>query len=248
MNKYIAIIWIFCIGFTANAQFDGKGENVSRFRPGLLWFYSGFRPAEPDMPVKYDRLIMDITYNDWIGDRQPFKNHWASIGLNSNLMFDIPLTKGTSIVSLGVGISHQYTNIRHNSHLWVDDVGKTTTFAIKDSSDVFKKGLLAGNSFSIPIELRFRSKGWKHFKFHIGGKIGYQANLLSKYVSNVNGHREVAKSYSFPDECKLIYSAHMRIGFRTWALFASYNFNPIFTNVKSTQLNLLQMGLSISLF
>jgi hypothetical protein len=108
--------------------------------------------------------------------------------------------------------------------------------------------MLNGNSFSIPIEFRFRTGGWRHFKFHIGGKIGYQANLLSKYVANVGGHREVWKRYSFPDAARLIYSAHIRIGMRNWALFASYNFNPIFENSNSTRLNMIQAGLSLSLF
>ena len=231
-----------------NAQYDSEGENVTRFRPGMFWFYSGFRPAQSEKPRKYDRLIMDLTYNDWIGDRDLFKNHWASIGLNTNLIFDIPLTKKNDKVSLGIGVAHQYTTIRHDNKFVIDDIAGTTQFAEKDTNDLFFKSTLSGNSFSIPIELRFRTGGWKHFKFHIGGKIGYQANLYSRYVAKINGRREVTKQYGFPDESKLIYSAHIRFGMRNWALYASYNFNPIFSDSQSTKLNMLQMGLSISLF
>jgi len=248
MIKQFVIIGMCCIGFLANAQYDSKGDNVSRYRPGAFWFYTGVRPAKPERQEKYDRLIMDITYNDWVGDEGPFENNWASIGLNTSLMFDIPMSRKSDKVSFGVGVSYQFTNIRHNNLLLVDDINKTTIFATKGATDTFEKGILAGNSFSIPIEFRFRTSGWKHFKFHIGGKIGYQANLLSKYVSKVDGHREVVKRFGFPDESKLIYSAHIRIGMRNWALFASYNFNPIFSNSKSTQLNMVQAGISISLF
>lgn len=247
MTKYILLIWVSCLSLFSQAQYDGQGENeTSRFRPGIMWFYSGLRPAKEDKPTKYDRLIFDITYNDWVGDQGPFQNNWASIGLNSNLIFDIPLAK--SKVSLGIGIAHQYTPIRHNNHLVPDEDAGTTTFVLKDSSDVFRSSSLSGNSFSIPIEFRFRNESWRHFKFHIGGKIGYQANMYSRYVSAQNGHKEVSKRYGFPDQAQLIYSAHIRIGIRNWALFASYNFNRMFTNTNSTKLNLLQMGLSVSLF
>ena len=245
-NKLLIIFCLFALG--ASAQYDSKDEDeISRFRPGFMWFYTGLRPAKVEKVRKYDRLIFDLTYNDWAGDKNPFENHGPSIGLNTNLMFDIPLTKGNT-VSIGVGVAHQYINIRHDNKLIVDEIASTTVYAPKDSFDVFRKSTLSGNSFAIPIEIRFHKESWKHFKLHLGGKIGYQANLLSKQVFNVNSHRVVNKRFGFPDENKLIYSAHVRLGFRNWALFGSYNFNTIFSNKSSTQLNLLQMGISISLF
>jgi len=243
------IIAIVCgLSLTTNAQQEGDGDNLTTdYRPGVMWFFSGYRPAQKDKPSKYDRLIFDLVYNDWVGERGPFQNHWASIGLNTNFMFDIPLTKGNT-VSLGVGVSHQYTPIRHNNHLVIDDEANTTTFVLKDSTDNFYKSSVSGNSFSVPVEIRFRNERWKHFKFHIGGKIGYQVNMLSKYGSKVDGHKVITKRHGFADQAQLIYSAHIRIGLRNWALYASYNFNPMFKNSNSTQLNLIQMGLSISLF
>ena len=247
MNR-LTLIFVLLIGFSSFGQYDSKGEDeISRFRPGVMWFFSGYRPAKPERINKFDRLIFDVTYNDWIGDRDIFQNHWASIGLNTNLMFDIPLTKGNK-VSLGIGAAHQFVNIRHNNHLIKDNTNNTTIFTLKDTSDVFNKSSFAGNSFSIPIELRFRNESWRHFKFHIGGKIGYQANMFSKYVTKQNGDRQLLKDYGFPDESKLIYSAHIRIGIRNWAIFGSYNFNSLFSNNQSSKLNLVQMGLSVSLF
>ncbi|HIP32604.1 MAG TPA: hypothetical protein EYG86_07580 [Crocinitomicaceae bacterium] len=248
MNNRIILFGLCLMTFSLNAQYDGQGEDeISRFRPGFMWFYTGVRPAKTEKTRKYDRLIFDLTYNDWTGDNNPFENRGPSIGLNTNLIFDIPLTKGNT-VSIGIGVAHQYINIRHDNKFLVDDFAKTTVYSPKDSFDVFRKSTLSGNNFSIPIELRFHKESWKHFKIHLGGKIGYQANLLSKQVSNINGHRVLNKRFGFPDENKLTYSAHVRLGFRNFALFGSYNFNTLFSNKSSTQLNLLQMGLSISLY
>ena len=248
MIKRRLILLLCFFAFNLSAQYDSQGEDeVSRFRPGFMWFYTGLRPAKLEKVRKYDRLIFDLTYNDWTGDKQPFENHGPSIGLNTNVVFDIPLTKDNT-VSIGIGVAHQYINIRHDNKFVINELNKTTIFSKKDSLDVFRKSTLSGNSFSIPLEIRFHKASWKHFKLHLGGKIGYQANLLSKQVSKVNNHRVVQKRYGFPDANKLIYSAHIRIGFRNWALFGSYNFNTLFSSKSSTQLNLIQMGLSISLY
>lgn len=105
-----------------------------------------------------------------------------------------------------------------------------------------------GNMFGIPLELRFHKESWKHFKFHIGGKVGYQANMFSKLIYGSGSDRDVVKDYGFPDLNPLVYGVHVRFGLRNWALYGSYNLNPIFKSSESTKLHQLQFGLSISLF
>ena len=244
----ISSIICICATFGAQAQYDSKDSSIqSRFRPGSMWFFTGWRPATLEKVRKYDRLIFDVTYNDWIGDKDLFKNHWASIGLNTNWMADIPLTKGNT-VSIGIGLSHSFSVIRHNGNLMGDDTTGITTWTPKLPTDEFRKSTLGGHSFSMPLELRFHKESWRHFKLHLGGKIGYQTSLYSKYVVGRFSDRNVDKDYGFPDQNNLLYSAHVRLGFRNWALFGSYNFNTIFSNASSIQLNHVQMGMSISLF
>jgi hypothetical protein len=110
------------------------------------------------------------------------------------------------------------------------------------------KHFFCGNSLSIPVELRFRSPNWQHFKLHIGGKVGYTLNNYTKDVFDSSNGKIIVKNSQFPDVHRLLYSAHARIGFRNFALFGSYQFSPVFSNSASTRLNILQMGVSISLF
>jgi hypothetical protein len=251
MGKRIALIFALLTVVQASGQYDSEGANKSRFRPGMFWFYTGFRPAKSvksEQIIKYDRVIADITYNDWMGDRAPFQNHWASIGVNTSIMFDIPMTRIYNTASFGIGISHEYTDIRHNGKFIADPVLETTTWMPKDSSDIFTRSSLVGNSFSIPIEFRFRTKSWKHFKVHIGGKIGYQAYLAAKSVMRIDGDKSVLRDHGFQDESRLLYSAHIRIGVRNWAVYTAYYFNPIFLQGGSTKLNRVQFGVSLSLF
>lgn len=248
MFKILITCCFLIITYASNAQYNSKGVDlISRFHPGTLWFFSGFEAAEEGKIRKYDRLIFDLVYNDWNGDQKPFNNKWASIGLNTNLMFDIPFNKDSKF-SVGTGLSHSLIKIHHNNSFVVDSTNTFTIYQAKDSLSIFNRSFLNGNSISVPLEFRFRSEGWKHFKFHLGGKIGYQLNLYSKEITNGENGKLVQKNHNFPDVGRLIYSAHVRIGIRNWALFASYNFNPLFLNPKSTQLNLMQFGISVSLF
>lgn len=230
-----------------NAQFDSEGDVASQFRPGSMWYFSGFRPAKSDKIHKYDRLIFDFTYNDWNGDLKPFDNKWNSFGMNTNLMFDIPLNKKNTL-AFGTGLSHTVYSICHFNRFEADSTNRYTSYSINDQNDPVRKRTLIGNSISVPLELRFRSESWKHFKVHIGGKIGYQLNLYERAVTDGQSGKMVVKDHNYPDVNRLVYGAYFRIGVRNWALYGAYNLNTLFSNEKSTQLNILQMGISLSLF
>ena len=239
-------IALLILSFHSSAQYDSEGVNTSRFRPGLFWFLTGYNPAKPDKARKYDRLILDLTYNDWAGDRKMLQNHWASFGLNTNLLFDIPLVK-KNLISIGIGGCYSFQTMRHNQDVFTNEQSKWTVISDSSAYGNFERNSIIGHNFSIPIEFRFRTNGWRHFKIHIGGKIGYQAKLYGKTRGIFNGDDFKFRS-SIPDINRWTYSAHIRLGLRNWAFYAQYNFNKLFFNQNSTQLNSLQFGVSVSLF
>ena len=153
MKSKIILIFL-SIGLQASAQYDSEGENTSRFRPGLFWYFTGYRPAIPGKVRKYDRLIFDLTYSDWTGDRKPFK-------------------------------------------------------------------------------------------VHLGGRIGIESNFYGKLKSSSGGK---ATRLTLPDYNRLTYGAYVRVGIRNWSILGSYSFNPLFSNANSTKLNMIQLGLSVSVF
>ncbi|MES2800365.1 MAG: hypothetical protein V4638_10150 [Bacteroidota bacterium] len=247
--QYLIIFLLSFSSLTVAAQYDGEGvDEISRFRPGSLWFYSGLIPFKEGKLRKYDRLMVDLTYNDWMGDLKPFNNQWGSIGVNTSFMWDIPMTEKNT-ASFGIGLSHSFFRISNKYHSFTPDASNTFTVHQEGgSTPELKHRYLGGNSLSVPIEFRFRTKGWKHFKVHIGGKVGYQLDAFAKNVYKDEFGKSVEKYRNFSDVSRLIYSAHLRIGIRNWALFGSYNFNKIFKNDQSPNIHLLQMGLTLSLF
>lgn len=248
MYLHHKIVVIFsCISLWSLGQYNSEGEIKSRFRPGLMWYNTGWKPARPGMLRKYDRLMFDITYNDWIGDRKTFNMQGPSMGMNVSWLFEIPLVK-KNFVSFAVGPSYGFQNLRHDMPIVYDLNNKSTLFGDEQDVGFFGRRKLVGHQLSIPVEFRFRTKGWRHFKVHIGGKIGYQLSLFEKARFSHLGEEIVQKNKSAQDVSRLIYSAHIRLGIRNFALYGSYNFNPLYNNDGSTKLHLIQLGLTVSLF
>ena len=74
MNKVLLFIGFALLVNVGHSQYDSKVDGpISQFKAGFMWFYTGLRPAKEDKVRKYDRLIFDLTYNDWNGDSKLFQ-------------------------------------------------------------------------------------------------------------------------------------------------------------------------------
>lgn len=244
MKIFITALLMLSSFFTYS-QYDSKGEDeISRFRPGTFWFYTGIRPGKENKVRKYDRLIFDILYNDWVGDLKPFKVKPSSIGFAANLLFDVPLSKGNTI-AFGWGINYTFSHTQHNNTFLSDFKENSTKYI---TSQTNSRNSFNYNQFSIPVELRFRNESWKHLKIHIGGKIGYIARAYEKTTLKDPSGKTVIKDFHFSDLNPIQYATHIRFGLRNYSIFGEYNFAPLFANMQSTKLNIFRLGLSISLF
>jgi len=229
----------------ANAQYDGKERDVnSRFNPGTGWYFTGIRPAQKNRARKYDRLMFDITHNDWVGDFDPNLKAPQSTGFGINLMFDKPLVDGNTF-SLGYGLSYHTVNIKYDGILLMSS-NSTNLELTQNKTNYGEK--LKYRQVSIPLEVRFRKESWKHLKLHLGGKIGYAYRAHVETAAGTSSVSTVIRNFQFLDFNELQYSVHTRIGLRNWALFAEYNISDLFADPSSTSLNVVRAGISISLF
>lgn len=248
MFRFLLIFVLFVFSNNTFAQDAPEPETASRFRPGLFWFYDGFKSSKLTDARKYDRLIIDLVHSDWMSkNTEPFTNHWASIGFNTQFIFDIPLTK-KNIISLGLGLGFGHTKIRSNDVVTNFSNATETQLVDKSVFPNLEKSIFKTNQFFIPVELRFRTPGWQHFKIHVGGRLGVQVGAKTKTYYNTNGEKSMKKVKGFQDINRLMYSVHTRIGFRNWAVTASYNLSPYFDVSTANQINGLEVGLSVSLF
>ncbi len=244
--RFLKLLTVFLLlSFQGLAQPVGKDSSlVSRHRPGIFWFYTGFRPAKPGKLRKYDRLILDVTYNQLLRSGGVKANPWRSFGCNINTMWDIPLTNGNK-VSLGIGLAYKYQKTGPKGLFFADSTNSYTHYFPDSSYSDYRKNTFGNHILALPVEFRFRTPKWQHFKIHLGGSIGYRLQTFQKLWPE---NKHPVKNKDLPDQNGLVYGIHMRIGIRNWALFADYTLAPQFKSGKSDKINALAFGVSLSVF
>lgn len=244
--KYISIICFSLLVSVVHAQPQGKDSSlVSHHRPGLLWFCTGWVPAREGKLRKYDRLILDITYNQLLTAGAVKQNPWRSVGCNVNTMWDIPMTNGNK-VSFGVGLTYKFQKSSPKGLFLKDSSNSYTHYFADTNYSDYRKNTFGNHILAVPIEFRFRTPKWQHFKVHVGGSIGYRLRTFQKLWTA--GEKGVLREKNFPDVNGLVYGVHMRVGIRNWSLFADYTLAPQFKTDKSSKTNVLAFGISVSLF
>lgn len=241
--KIVKIILFLVFANSLFAQQDST--LISRHRPGFLWYFNGFRPLKDADNRKYDRWIIDFTYNDWVGAVSPLQNKWNSLGVNTNFMFDVRSKKNQSL-SFGWGFAYGYSNVITDKKL-SESSTNTVLLTNKSTSDTYEHNSIRSHRFYIPLELRIASKKWDRLKFIIGANVGIQPFVHQVFTSDENGKKQYFTNI-INNRNLFSYGVHFRFGFRSLALFGSYQISPLFRGAESTKINPIQIGLSLSLF
>jgi hypothetical protein len=216
---------------------------ISRHRPGLFWFFDGLRPTKSTDNHKYDRLIIDLTYNDWSGELKPFQNRWNSIGVNVNFMKDIKFKK-TRVFSLGLGLGYGFSSISSQQKFAVQN--NIIEFSTIQKSSIYDYSCFNNHRFFMPLELRFSTKNWNRWKFAVGGSFGINAAMKQRLIDSDGAKMERTNLSEYTSI--LNYGVHTRLGYRNFSLFGSYQINNLFRGRGNPDLHQFQLGLSISLF
>ncbi len=240
--KRVLILLFLLVFVTVNAQ-NNDSQLISRQRPGLFWYFDGLRPTKSTDNHKYDRLMLDLTYNDWCGDLNPFKNRWNSIGFNVNFMNDIKFKK-TKVFSLGLGFGYGFSQIASKQKFEIDKT--PIEISTLEKSTIYAQTRSNSNRFFIPLELRFSTKNWNRWKFAIGGTFGVNVGMSQRLIDSDGSKMERTNLSEYTSI--LNYGIHSRLGYRNFSLFGSYQINNLFRGRGNPDLHQFQLGLSISLF
>lgn len=239
-TKAIGLLIGLAISFSVFSQ-HRDSLIATKIRPGIFWFFTGLKPSPGIWLPRYDRLMIDIKYNDLVNPSniKLFNTNWKSIGFNTQFVFDIPMNKHNT-AGFGIGFGYQFSKYVHNKAVLPFSGNK---YDFQDSS-YFKKSILRAHTFFVPVEFRFRTKGWQHFKVHLGSNIGYRFGNNKVYQGNTTTKIRTGKMSNF--EWAYL-DVHARIGIRNWALLVAVDMLPIFrqTTVKSFPVSL---GITLSLF
>jgi hypothetical protein len=240
VKTVLILLLIFPLVLFGQKEYDTEIESNSR--PGIF-YYLTWKTSNKPKPRKYDRLIFDIYYSGAISSENIATKTAVNLGFSTNFMNEFALNKKNTVsIGTGIGLSTTKVNLRSNLLLGHDN----SIVCFPSSTLDYKKNSLNGFNINIPVELRFRTKGWSHYKIHVGGRIGYQVKLSEKYFFE-DSDRNYKTSLKSAAE-NFSYSIHTRIGIRNYSIYASYNLNPLFKHSESPKMNWFQLGCSISLF
>lgn len=226
-------------------SFAQPDENVKRgTRPGMFWYFNGWRkPASAELR-KYDRLIFDIGMSSAIKNGSLLTDIPARPSFGVNLLFDVK-TEKMKRISFGWGLGYSFQEVNTTSFLNAN--ANHIYLNPQNTAWNFDNSALQMNRFYIPLEFRFRTKGWKHFKFVLGVNLGFQTSPKKAFYRKENGeHQSLLENLQ--EFNRWTYGVHFRMGTKSLALYGSYQFSNLFRANQNMNFHPFQLGLSISLF
>lgn len=248
MGKITSYIAVFLLSFSTLAQEVDPDAYKMKRKPGLMRYFTGFRAPDKETPEKFDRLNTNITYNDWLGDRNNVKTQLYSLGVDASLMFDVPFSK-KSPIGFGIGLGYSFYQVYSNGefNFYPENQVIPDYTSIAPLEDTLDRWI---NNFSVhyievPFEVRLRLGKNNKFKFYPGFKIGFQPRFTAtwRYRNNLK-----FKEFNFPDDNPLRYGATLRVGFNNFMLYGFYSLSNLFTNNQSSVMQPFSLGISIGWF
>lgn len=214
---------------------------------GLFEFFK--LTADDDSPEKFDRIVVDINFNNWLKSPPGIDQKLYSVGGSVYWYKDIPLGEKSN-VALAYGVGFDYHSVYSNGAFQYDVDGAGNTFTNLNPITLppgFTINKVTFKYVEVPLELRFRTMNRSreermgfNFKLYLGFKGGYLMGNNTKYRDSENK----VKVYRMSNTLPYRYGPTVRIGFNKIAFNAFYSLTPIFESGKGVELIPFSIGFS----
>ncbi|MDB5202342.1 MAG: hypothetical protein JWQ27_1751 [Ferruginibacter sp.] len=203
-----------------------------------------------------DHFMVQLGSTQWLGAPDSIDSHVGAFNRSANvyLMLDKPF-KGNPQLSVAFGVGVSTSNVYFKNMLV--DIGSTKPilpFVNVDTSNRYKKYKLTTAYLEVPIEFRFSSKPLdpsKSLKAALGVKVGTMLNahtkgkgLEDKNGNSINTFTQKVITRSYFNGTRLTGTA--RVGYGNYSLFGAYSFTNLFKDGVAADINVLQVGLTLS--
>lgn len=244
MKKLIIITLLFAWFSTIYAQTEPTEQPTKKDKENTE------KEATQDKPlVVRDRLIFDIYHSFWMG--MPAQGNFMKFnpGFNVSAMWDFMLPQNKSIsFGLGLGFTY-YTQYSDCIIKYVRENDVNRYFILPDDLK-YKYSRVSYMNCNIPIEIRYRHKSG--FKIDFGVHVGLVAGFAHRYKGdNYNGIEDEFLNYKnrdFYNKQKFSADVYLRMGWKSFGIYYSYQLNKVFDVGKGPAMNPMSLGISIALF
>ncbi|MBU3713479.1 MAG: PorT family protein [Ferruginibacter sp.] len=203
-----------------------------------------------------DHIMLQLSSDQWLNAPDSISSRQRSVsrGFNAYIMLEKTF-KSSPKFSLGFGLGISNSNVFLDKYsIDLKGTAPKLLFQNLDNSDRFKSYKLATTFLELPLELRYSSVPQNKnigFKAAIGFKIGTLINahtkgrtLQDKTGRTINEYTEKIASRRYFNTTRI--SATARAGYGNFSVFGSYALTGLFKENVAPNINLLQIGLTIS--
>ena len=211
-----------------------KSERWNHFA-GIDFGINGFLSPANSVSLQKEGEFMDLNYIKSI-----------AIGINF-LEFYIPIAKEKFGVLTGLGITFNNYDLARDYTIFSNG---DTTMGLADPTKNIKKNKFKSTTINLPILLETNiGKGAKK-SFHLaaGGMASYVLGAKTKQKYKINNQEFKEKQRTNFNMNPLRLSAHLRIGYGSFTLFADYSLTPFFDKKDGPELYPFTVGVSLVTF
>jgi hypothetical protein len=242
MKHFVTALFAIVIFFNALAQQVATDTTVNTIKEASA-------AIKEKTGGSRDRIVVELTFDNWIHNEKNLKVKWHSRGFNAYFMYDIQLGKKKLFAvapGLGIGTSSIFTN---SALVEVaDSLGGGSLMV--ERTDSYKKNKLGLTYLDIPVELRFRSKPNaknKSFKVAAGFKAGFLIDGKTKVKQeDADGNMKVYKEKRYDDLNRFRYGATFRVGYGPFSIIGYYSLAKIFEKGKGPEITPFSVGIAIN--
>lgn len=173
-----------------------------------------------------------------------FKLRSINQGVSVYSMFNFPIAESKHTASVGLGVtSHNYYMKGTYLQTPYNDVAEFAN-VIYD----YKRSKINVNYLDIPIEVSFRIAD--KFKVSAGFKFGIMLSGKSKYIGELYDDDKTyyVKLCRIKNLEKYVYSATLRIAYRSFYIFGAYQFSDTYKNGTGPEIKPLSIGIGVRPF
>ena len=194
-----------------------------------------------------DRLVMDIYHTFWMNMPTQVSHMKFDPGFNVSAIWDFKIKNKPIAVGLGVGVSY-YTQFSNALLRYDKETDLMKYYLIPEGVD---NKLLKMNYFNVNVPLEFRYRHPNGFKFSVGARVGWVAEVSQKY----NGEDPAMpadtaryKNLLMMNRTKYHVDVYARIGWKFVNVYYCFQPTPLFIESKGPKIYPMSVGISLSLF
>jgi len=189
---------------------------------------------------------IDLFSDFWTGVPSTVNARVLNQATNVFLTYNIAVGKSKyTTFGIGLGVGSHNLNLKDGK---ISDIKASDIQLVPADTSLIKRDKISLSYLELPLELKFRGK--KGFKFSIGLKIGYLIGNKEKYMGalTAGGPQYDIKSKGISQLNTFNYSPIIRIGYKSFNLFASYQLVSMFKTGHGPELHPISVGITLTPF